>query len=278
MEKQRFSSLRTSIILTLVLATITASAEWKLKKGDRLPPVELHLAASASEQIRYATALLNSRKSFANEEERFKFTVVVMTQLWVVPQRWPNDTENVLRSYEMYADLGLSTYSPRNAAEALHKALPISEKTLHHPGIERRLGTAYDMLADYEAAERHFVAAEESPEFRRLTKFERREILKDAANFFSRQGRARDAMRRHRDAADLAEEGSQERAGSLLFSLQEAVHLKDDRDRYEAKRQAKEVERAIAAARAKDENGKATRTLNGFEYELKRLRDQHRLH
>ena len=260
----------------VILLVHAAQADDRLPIGTRIP-VKIHVAATAAEQLERCEVILKRASALTDRMERLKVALEVMGNLQVVPQRWPTNKPAVLRAYNMQADVGLQYDMTRNALDALVSALPISAGTVEEPRIHVRIASVYEKLGRFSDARHHFDAARRSPQFRQLSAMNAALALQTEGLFLMRQNEPRQAMTVFRMAATTPGIPSSAKAAFLLSSLKEAVRLKDDNERAEARRDVRDIEIAIRAARGKATAPADLRRLEAIEHDLQQLRTRHRL-
>jgi hypothetical protein len=264
-SRLRFAS--SLLILTALSSAAFAQTKPQFAVGTKIT-VNPEIAATAGEQLKRARQKIYALKRIEDTRERMTAALDAMSNLAVIPQRWPHETDAVLESYLLQGELALGQSMPRNAVDALKAALPKSSKTRYYVPVEQKLALAHERLGDAAAAEAHLLAAERSPEFRNHPHAPT--VLQQLGMLYSRTNRPREAMNRFRAAADLpgqAREGA--RASYLIAALKEAVRLSDDPDRAAAKATARDAERALAQARRGKQD---SRTLSGADDDLMDLK------
>lgn len=234
--------------------------------------VKPEVAATVDEQLGQTQKKIHALRTIQEPEKRMVAMLEAMANLAVIPVRWPNATGHVLQSYLLQADLALQHSMPRNAVDALNAALPTSRKTRFYVDVEQKLALAHERLGDIAAAETHLVAAERSSKFREHPSAPT--VLQQLGMLYSRANRPREAMNRFRAAADVPGQPSAAAASCLLSALKEAVRLKDDENKTEAKTTVKVLERALSEARKRKHD---PRSLSGIEDDLLDLRKKFNL-
>ena len=268
--------MRANLALTASVLAVTLSASAAVAQlhpplpvGTKIA-VKRELAATPNEQIARQHKKIYALKSIADPRERLAAVLEVMSNLALVPERWPEANDAVLQSYLMQADLALQYSMTKNAVDVLTAALRRSERTQYYVDVEQKLALAYERLGDLAAAEAHLLAAERSPSFRSHPLAAT--VLQQLGMLYSRGDRPREAMDRFRTAAHLPRQHIETKTSYLLSVLKEAVRLKDDAERAEAKAAVVELERAIADVRKAEKHDQ--RRIAGYEHDLFRLKKQ----
>jgi tetratricopeptide (TPR) repeat protein len=174
----------------------------------------------------------------------------VIANLDVIRHAWPKATDAIVDAALMQSEIALEFNMPRNAVDALAAALPTAAKTRHDARLELRLGAAHELAGQFREAEKHFLAAEDSPNFKKLDRFDADDALQTIALFYMHQNKPRESMKRFRKAAALPNQTANGKARHRLSALKEAVRLEDDDERSEAKREAQALREILHAARA----------------------------
>lgn len=241
--------------------------------GTRIA-VAVRVAGSPAAQIEECERLRASIYQLEDEAARVQRVLEVIANLDVVRQRWPKATDAIIEAAFLQADVALEFNMPRNAADALAAAVPAAANTERDAWVQFRLGAAREAAGQLADAEKHFLAAETSPRFKKLDRIDANEALQTIGMFYVRQNKPREAMKRFRLAAELPNQTPEHAALHRLSALREAVRLKDDDSKAEAKRDAKALREALHAARANAHTAKRpaeSQSIAAIERDLERI-------
>jgi tetratricopeptide (TPR) repeat protein len=241
-----------------------------IASAQSLPPntrieVAVETASTPDKQIQRASALITESGRTSDDRQRLTLVLTALSTLQVIPQRWPKATEWILDSYVMQSEIANAHQMPRNALDALLVAAPISEKTPRHPTIHRMLGQTYERLGDFASAEKHFLTAERSPQWHRLTPFEASGTLDAVGLFYMHQNNPRESMKRFRAESRVKGIPAIHRASALLASLKENARRGDDSDRTDMRADSEELKDAIADARRQAKNAAEMNAIASIE-------------
>lgn len=202
--------------------------------------------------------------------------LTVIMHLDVVRRVWPAAKQAIGEATLMQADVALQFHLARNALEALDAAASSVKGTDFEPLFDGKRGLAYAQLGQDDVARQHLVAAQRSPRFHALHRFDAQWILQSLAHLDRSRGAPAEAAHWFRAIADLPGQRSLVRATYLLAALKESVLVSDD-NRAAARRDLALLEAAIEDVRSAPDYSKQVRPLNSIEHDLERLRDQHGL-
>lgn len=238
----------TSIALAgAVLLTLNATAQPAV--GTRIP-VTIDVRESPAAQMRKCDELRTSIDELTDDAAKVQRVLEVIANLDVIRHAWPKATDAIVDAALTQSEIALEFNMPRNAVDALTAALPTAAKTRHDARLEYRLGAAHEAAGQLLEAEKHFLAAEDSPNFKKLDRFDADDALQTIALFYMHQNKPRESMKRFRMAAELPNQTANGKARHRLSALKEAIRLKDDHEHSEAKREAQALREVIRAARA----------------------------
>lgn len=230
-----------SVVASLIFASSLAAQEKRIY-------VDVKTAATPAEQFERCELLYGEVLVEADAAKRLQKVLTVMANLDVIQRKWPNDKGAAVHAAVWQADVAMQFDLPRNAVESLRKAPRRNDDDAL--SVERRLGWAYDMLDDADAAERHYLAAEKLVAKRAGDRQDSDAALYDFAKFYIKRGREREGIKRLRAAADLPNQQPLRAAILSLAALKAAIGLTDDHGRAEARRLAQDADQRIRAARA----------------------------
>jgi tetratricopeptide (TPR) repeat protein len=200
--------------------------------------------------MRKCDELRASMDQLTDEGAKVQRALEVIANLDVIRQAWPTATDAIVDAALTQSEIAMEFNMPRNAVDALAAALPTAAKTRHDARVEYRLGAAHEASGQFAEAEKHFLAAERSPNFKKLDRFDADSALQTIALFFMHQNKPRESMKRFRAAAELPNQTASGKARNRLSALKEAMRLKDDSERSEAKREAQALREVLRSARA----------------------------
>jgi tetratricopeptide (TPR) repeat protein len=187
-------------------------------KGSAVP------APSADAQLAQASRLWQQMDR-APLPQKLDLLAQTMANLALVRKQWPNDKRAVARSGIMQADLAAEFGALPKAIDGLLEALPAASKTDMEPGVELRLGKAYEQIGNAAEAEKHFLGAERTMHASHLNRVESEDILSSTGLFYSRQQKPSEAIRRFHEAQRLPGQDVVNRATLQLQVLREAVKI-----------------------------------------------------
>jgi tetratricopeptide (TPR) repeat protein len=254
-----------------VLLTLTATAQPAI--GTRIP-VTIDVRESPAAQMRKCDQLRASIDELTDDAAKVQRVLEVIANLDVIRHAWPNATDAIVDAALTQSEVALEFNMPRNAVDALTAALPTAAKTRHDARLEYRLGAAHEVAGQFRDAEKHFLAAEDSPNFKKLDRFDADDALQTIALFYMRQNKPRESLKRFRQAAELPNQTTNGKARHRLSALKEAVRLKDDNERTEAKREAQALRDVLRLARGDSKDaGRPTdaQILSDIERDMQRV-------
>jgi len=181
-------------------------------------------ASSAEAQLAQASRLWQQLERTPPPQKQ-DLIAEAMGNLVIVRKLWPNDKRAVVRSGIMQADLLAEFGGLPLAINALLEALPAASKTDQEPGVELRLGKAYDQSGNPVEAERHFLNAERTMRSSHLNRLESHEILNSVGLFYSRQDNPAEAIQRFHEAQLLQGLDVVAKANLQLSVVKEAIKL-----------------------------------------------------
>jgi len=123
----------------------------------------------------------------------------------------------------MQADLTAEFGALPKAIDALLEALPAASKTDMEPGVELRLGKAYEQQGNAAEAEKHFLGAERTMRASHLNRVDSEDILASTGLFYSRHQKPLEAIQRFHESQRLPGQDVVNRAMLQLQVLREAV-------------------------------------------------------
>lgn len=239
--------LRSAVLVATALLPLFVAAH---TATDVRIPVQVQVASTPAAQIRQCEQARAGLDGLGSDGAKLQGALTVIANLDVVRRVWPKATAAIVEAAHLQADVALEFNLPRNAVDALAAALPAAKATTHEAWLEYRLGMAFELSGQLTNAEEHYITAERNVQFARLERIERNDALQRIGQFYARQNKPREAMKRFREAAGLAGQRPADRALYHLMALREAVRLQDDPDKFEARRETKAVRAAIRDARA----------------------------
>jgi len=202
--------------------------------------------------------------------QKFDLVAQVLGNLAIVRKQWPNNKAAVARSGMMQADLSEELGVLPQAIDGLLEALPAASKTDMEPGIELRLGKAYEQMGNATEAEKHFQGAEKALHGSHLNRIESTDILNNVGLFYARQNKPSDAIRRFHDAQKLPGQDVVRRASLQLSAVKEAVKL----DHGVSTQELAQFDDLIAEAQHANLSHDDAAAISNMEQHAKRLRDK----
>jgi hypothetical protein len=234
-------------------------------------------AASSADQIRRAIQLEQKVYDAQQPQQKFDALAETLANLQIIPKLWPNDTTAIVRGAIMQADLGAQFGLFPNIIGSLLPIVPLVQRTALEPGVERRLGQAYEMTGNIAEGEKHLLAAERSLGSSQVDRVEVRAVLGTIAMFYSRRNQPREAIKRLHRQADLPGEDIVNRMMSQLQIVKQAVRLSDDPLHQEAKGELAAFDQLLFRARGTPLTAPDANSVEHMAQEAQRIKDRHHL-
>ncbi len=218
--KTQFTLFLSIVVVCVALCPPAASAD--SSKASVTP------AASAEAQLAQASRLWQQMER-APAPQKMDLLAQTLANLAIVRRQWPNDKRAVARSGIMLADLSAEFGALPKAINGLLEALPAASNTDLEPGVELRLGKAYEQQGNVTEAEKHFLRAETTMRASHLNRVESHGVLNNTGLFYSRQNKPSEAIRRFHEAQELPGLSVAIKVSLQLSAVKEAAKLgKDD--------------------------------------------------
>ena len=250
-------------IVTLIACSAIASSASSASKASVTP------AASAEAQLAQASRLW-AQMERTPPPQKFDLVAQVLGNLAIVRKQWPNNKDAVIRSGIMQADLAEEFGVLPQAVDGLLEALPAASKTDMEPGIELRLGKAYEQMGNATEAEKHFQGAEKALHGSHINRIESTDILNNVGLFYARQNKPSDAIRRFHDAQKLQGQDVVRRASLQLSVLKEAVKL----DKGVSAQELAQFDDLVAEAQRTNLNHDDAAAIGNMQQHAKHIRDK----
>jgi tetratricopeptide (TPR) repeat protein len=193
--------MKTQFTLSLFIVVLSV-ALWPASASSDSSKATVTPAASAEAQLAQASRLWQQMER-TPPPQKMDLLAQALANLALVRRQWPNDKRAVARSGIMQADLSAEFGALPKAIDGLWEALPAASNTDLEPGVELRLGKAYEQLGNATEAEKHFLSAERTMRASHLNPVESHSILNNTGLFYSRQNKPSEAIRRFHEAQQL---------------------------------------------------------------------------
>jgi tetratricopeptide (TPR) repeat protein len=247
-------------VVTLIACSAIASSA---SKASVTP------AASAEAQLAQASTLW-AQMERTPPPQKFDLVAQVLGNLAIVRKQWPNNKDAVIRSGIMQADLAEEFGVLPQAVDGLLETLPAASKTDMEPGVELRLGKAYEQMGNATEAEKHFQGAEKALHGSHLNRIESTDILNNVGLFYARQNKPSDAIRRFHDAQKLPGQDVVRRASLQLSAVKEAMKL----DKGASAQELAQFDDLVAEAQRTNLSHDDAAAIGNMQQHAKHIRDK----